>query len=142
MASQLFRRFEREEDHSRHVGPRPAQQYNPDVPVALLNSTDRFDDPVRAALVFVWRRNRDWGGILYRDDLNVFGPLYRACHAWDTKIGSKLADALVKSFSAEACEDARLARTINGWRKRRRRTWLRYDWRRDRSSVIAYREGG
>jgi ATP-binding cassette, subfamily B, bacterial len=59
-------------------------------------------------------------------------PAARASNAWDTKVGGTLADALtcnavVKSFGAEAREDARLARVINRWRVRVRRTWLRYN---------------
>src|SRR5215469_1764477 len=59
-------------------------------------------------------------------------PAARVSHAWDTKIGGTLADALtcnavVKSFGAEAREDERLAYILSGWRKRVRRTWLRYN---------------
>jgi len=57
-------------------------------------------------------------------------PAARVSNAWDTKVGGTLADALtcnavVKSFGAEAREDARLARVINRWRVRVRRTWFR-----------------
>ncbi|MET4236614.1 ATP-binding cassette subfamily B protein [Bradyrhizobium sp. LA6.10] len=59
-------------------------------------------------------------------------PAARVSNAWDTKVGGTLADALtcnavVKSFGAEAREDARFARVINRWRVRVRRTWLRYN---------------
>jgi ATP-binding cassette, subfamily B, bacterial len=59
-------------------------------------------------------------------------PVARVSNAWDTKVGGTLADALtcnavVKSFGAEAREDARLARVIARWRVRVRRTWLRYN---------------
>lgn len=59
-------------------------------------------------------------------------PAARISNAWDTKVGGTLADALtcnavVKSFGAEAREDARLARVINRWRVRVRRTWFRYN---------------
>jgi ATP-binding cassette, subfamily B, bacterial len=59
-------------------------------------------------------------------------PAARISNAWDTKVGGTLADALtcnavVKSFGAEAREDARLARVISRWRARVRRTWLRYN---------------
>ena len=59
-------------------------------------------------------------------------PAARISNAWDTKVGGTLADALtcnavVKSFGAEAREDARLARVISRWRVRVRRTWLRYN---------------
>ena len=60
-------------------------------------------------------------------------PAARVSNAWDTRVGGTLADALtcnavVKSFGAEAREDARLARVIDRWRKRVRRTWLRYNY--------------
>jgi ATP-binding cassette, subfamily B, bacterial len=60
-------------------------------------------------------------------------PAARVSNAWDTKVGGTLADAMtcnavVKSFGAEAREDARLARVISRWRTRVRRTWLRYNY--------------
>jgi ATP-binding cassette, subfamily B, bacterial len=60
-------------------------------------------------------------------------PAARVSNAWDTKVGGTLADAMtcnavVKSFGAEAREDERLARVVAGWRKRTRRTWLRYTY--------------
>lgn len=60
-------------------------------------------------------------------------PAARISNAWDTKIGGTLADALtcnaaVKSFGAEAREDARLARVVSRWRTRVRRTWFRYNY--------------
>src|SRR6478672_2191496 len=60
-------------------------------------------------------------------------PAARVSNAWDTKVGGTLADALtcnavVKSFGAEAREDTRLARVVNRWRVRVRRTWLRYNY--------------
>jgi ATP-binding cassette subfamily B protein len=59
-------------------------------------------------------------------------PAARVSNALDTKVGGTLADALtcnavVKSFGAEAREDARLARVVSRWRGRVRRTWLRYN---------------
>src|ERR1700756_2088136 len=59
-------------------------------------------------------------------------PAARVSNAWDTQVGGTLADALtcnavVKSFGAEAREDARLARVIGRWRKRVNRSWLRYN---------------
>ncbi|KRQ09989.1 ABC transporter ATP-binding protein [Bradyrhizobium manausense] len=65
--------------------------------------------------------------------VRFIAPAARVSNAWDTKVGGTLADALtcnavVKSFGAEAREDARLARTINRWRKRLLRTWLRYNY--------------
>jgi ATP-binding cassette, subfamily B, bacterial len=58
-------------------------------------------------------------------------PAARLSNAWDTKVGGVLADALtcnavVKSFGAEEREDARLARVVGKWRKRVRRTWMRF----------------
>jgi ATP-binding cassette subfamily B protein len=60
-------------------------------------------------------------------------PAARISNAWDTKVGGTLADALtcnavVKSFGAEAREDARLARVVSRWRRRVKRTWLRYTY--------------
>src|SRR4051812_20999981 len=59
-------------------------------------------------------------------------PAARVSNAWDTRVGGTLADALtcnavVKSFGSEAREDARLARVIGRWRRRVRRTWMRYN---------------
>lgn len=59
-------------------------------------------------------------------------PAARVSNAWDTRVGGTLADALtcnavVKSFGAEAREDARLARVVGRWRTRVNRTWLRYN---------------
>lgn len=78
-----------------------------------------------------------FGAILYVGMMVVFSTRYiapaaRISNAWDTKVGGTLADALtcnavVKSFGAEAREDARLARVVNRWRVRVRRTWLRYN---------------
>src|SRR5258706_4382392 len=64
---------------------------------------------------------------------HFIAPAARISNAWDTKVGGTLADAMtcnavVKSFGAEAREDARLARVINRWRARVRRTWLRYTY--------------
>ena len=62
--------------------------------------------------------------------MNYIAPAARVSNAWDTKVGGTLADALtcnavVKSFGAEAREDARLAGVIVRWRTRVRRTWYR-----------------
>jgi ATP-binding cassette subfamily B protein len=64
--------------------------------------------------------------------IRYIAPAARVSNAWDTKVGGTLADALtcnavVKSFGAEAREDARLMRVIGRWRKRVKRTWLRYN---------------
>jgi ATP-binding cassette subfamily B protein len=37
-------------------------------------------------------------------------------------------NAVVKSFGAESREDARLARVISRWRRRVRRSWMRYTY--------------
>ena len=63
----------------------------------------------------------------------LIAPAARVSNAWDTRVGGTLADALtcnavVKSFGAEQREDARLTRVIDRWRKRVRRTWLRYNY--------------
>jgi ATP-binding cassette subfamily B protein len=60
-------------------------------------------------------------------------PAARVSNAWDTKVGGTLADALtcnavVKSFGAEAREDARLMRVIDRWQSRVNRTWHRYNY--------------
>jgi ATP-binding cassette subfamily B protein len=60
-------------------------------------------------------------------------PAARVSNAWDTKLGGTLADALtcnpvVKSFGAEAREDARFVRVVSRWRRRINRTWLRYNY--------------
>src|SRR3954454_146363 len=65
--------------------------------------------------------------------MNYIAPAARVSNAWDTKVGGTLADALtcnavVKSFGAEAREDARLDGVIGRWRMRVRRTWLRYNY--------------
>jgi ATP-binding cassette subfamily B protein len=78
------------------------------------------------------------GALIYVSMTVVFSTRYiapaaRISNAWDTRVGGTLADALtcnavVKSFSAEAREDARLARVVRRWRGRVRRTWLRYNY--------------
>jgi ATP-binding cassette subfamily B protein len=78
------------------------------------------------------------GAAIYIPMIVVFSTRYiapaaRVSNAWDTKVGGTLADAMtcnavVKSFGAEAREDARLARVISRWRRRVRRTWLRYNY--------------
>jgi ATP-binding cassette, subfamily B, bacterial len=60
-------------------------------------------------------------------------PAARVSNAWDTRVGGTLADAMtcnavVKSFGAEAREDDRLARVVSRWRRRVRRSWLRYTY--------------
>jgi ATP-binding cassette subfamily B protein len=78
------------------------------------------------------------GALLYVSMTIVFSTRYIApaasvSNAWDTRVGGTLADALtcnavVKSFGAEAREDARLASVVGRWRGRVRRTWLRYTY--------------
>src|ERR1700736_2909104 len=64
--------------------------------------------------------------------VRYIAPAARVSNAWDTKVGGTLADAMtcnavVKSFGAEAREDARLAGVVGRWRARVQRTWLRYN---------------
>jgi ATP-binding cassette subfamily B protein len=78
------------------------------------------------------------GALIYVSMTVVFSTRYiapaaRVSNALDTKVGGTLADALtcnavVKSFGAEAREDARFARVVSRWRGRVRRTWLRYNY--------------
>src|SRR5258708_9724273 len=60
-------------------------------------------------------------------------PAARVSNAWDTKVGGTLADAMtcnavVKSFGAEARQDARLAHVISRGSARVRRTCMRYTY--------------
>ncbi|MGY3610253.1 MULTISPECIES: ABC transporter ATP-binding protein [unclassified Bradyrhizobium] len=62
--------------------------------------------------------------------IGYIAPAARVSNAWDTKVGGTLADALtcnsvVKSFGAEAREDARLGSVVRRWRARVQRAWLR-----------------
>ena len=78
------------------------------------------------------------GGTIYVAMTVAFSTLYiapaaRVSNAWDTKVGGTLADALtcnavVKSFGAELREEARLGRVVSRWRRRVKRTWLRYNY--------------
>jgi ATP-binding cassette subfamily B protein len=78
------------------------------------------------------------GALIYVSATVIFSTRYiapaaRASNDWDTKVGGTLADALtcnavVKSFGAEAREDARFARVVSRWRRRAKRTWLRYTY--------------
>ncbi|MET0293365.1 MAG: ABC transporter ATP-binding protein [Steroidobacteraceae bacterium] len=63
----------------------------------------------------------------------VIAPASRLSNAQDTRIGGTLSDSLgsnavVKSFGAEAREDARLERVVDKWSRRTRRTWMRHTW--------------
>ena len=63
----------------------------------------------------------------------VLAPAARLSNQWDTRIGGMLADAIgtnavVKAFAAEPREDRRLAALLDKWRRRTRRTWLRFTW--------------
>ncbi len=60
---------------------------------------------------------------------HVIAPASRLSNALDTRMGGVLSDALganavVKSFGAEAREDARLGRVVEKWARRTRRTWM------------------
>ncbi len=57
-------------------------------------------------------------------------PAATLSNAWDTKLSGALADAItcnatVKSFGAEAREEARLGLVLGKWRRRTNRTWMR-----------------
>jgi ATP-binding cassette, subfamily B, bacterial len=63
----------------------------------------------------------------------VIAPASRLSNALDTRMGGVLSDALganavVKSFGAEAREDARLGSVVEKWRGRTRRTWMAHTW--------------
>ena len=63
----------------------------------------------------------------------VIAPASRLSNALDTRMGGTLSDSLgansvVKSFGAEAREDARLAAVVGKWSRRTRRTWMRHTW--------------
>ena len=60
--------------------------------------------------------------------LNYVSPAARLSNAQDTLVGGAMADAVtcnavVKSFGAEAREDARLGRVLNKWSRRTYRHW-------------------
>ncbi len=57
-------------------------------------------------------------------------PASQLSNSWDTRVGGALADAIscnavVKSFGAEAREDAVLRRVLEKWSGRTSRTWIR-----------------
>lgn len=63
----------------------------------------------------------------------IVAPASRLSNAQDTRMGGVLADALsgnavVKSFGAEAREDARLGRVVDKWSRRTHRTWMLHTW--------------
>ncbi|MGC2398470.1 MAG: ABC transporter ATP-binding protein [Acidobacteriaceae bacterium] len=65
--------------------------------------------------------------------LNFVSPAARLSNAQDTRIGGALADAVtcnavVKSFAAEAREDARLGRMMGKWSRRTYRHWTNGTW--------------
>src|ERR1700729_2440773 len=78
------------------------------------------------------------GALIYVSMTVVFttryiAPAARVSNAWDTKVGGTLADAIscnavVKSFGAEAREDARLARVVGRWRGRGGRNRVRLNY--------------
>ena len=62
--------------------------------------------------------------------LNYVAPAARLSNAQDTRTGAAMADAItcnmvVKSFGAEKREDYRLAKILDKWNHRTRRTWRR-----------------
>ena len=57
-------------------------------------------------------------------------PAAQLSNRWDTRVGGAIADAItcnavVKSFGAEAREDALLVKVLGKWAKRTSRTWVR-----------------
>jgi ATP-binding cassette, subfamily B, bacterial len=61
--------------------------------------------------------------------LNYVSPAARLSNAQDTLVGGAMADAItcnavVKSFGAEAREDARLGRVLGKWQRRTLRHWM------------------
>jgi ATP-binding cassette subfamily B protein len=65
--------------------------------------------------------------------LNFVSPAARLSNAQDTLVGGALADsitcnAVVKSFGAEAREDARLGRVLGKWSRRTYRHWTNGTW--------------
>ncbi len=65
--------------------------------------------------------------------LNFVSPAARLSNAQDTLVGGSLADsvtcnAVVKSFGAEAREDARLGRVLSKWSRRTYRHWINGTW--------------
>lgn len=69
-------------------------------------------------------------GVTVGLSLGFVAPAARLANAWDTQMGGALADAVscnpvVKAFGAETREEARLARVVDKWRHRTRRTWMR-----------------
>ena len=65
--------------------------------------------------------------------LNFVSPAARLSNAQDTRLGGALADAVtcnavVKSFGAEAREDARLGRVFHKWSRRTYRHWRNGTW--------------
>src|SRR6202020_813365 len=73
--------------------------------------------------------------------LNFVSPAARLSNAQDTLVGGSLADAVtcnavVKSFGAEAREDARLARVLNKWSRRTYRHWTNGTWRGTTQMIV------
>jgi ATP-binding cassette, subfamily B, bacterial len=65
--------------------------------------------------------------------LNFVSPAARLSNAQDTRVGGSMADAVtcnavVKSFGAEAREDARLGRVLSKWSRRTYRHWTNGTW--------------
>ena len=62
--------------------------------------------------------------------LRYVSPAARLSNRWDSRVSGTLSDAIgcnpvVKAFGAEAREDAVLARVLERWAHRTRRTWVR-----------------
>jgi ATP-binding cassette subfamily B protein len=70
-------------------------------------------------------------GLTVALSLGWVAPASRLSNSWDTRLGGALSDAIganavVKTFGAEAREDTRLDMMIAKWRGRATRTWTRH----------------
>jgi ATP-binding cassette subfamily B protein len=70
-------------------------------------------------------------GLTVALSLGWVAPASRLSNSWDTRLGGALSDAIganavVKTFGAEAREDTRLDMMIAKWRGRTTRTWTRH----------------
>ena len=73
--------------------------------------------------------------------LRYVTPAATLSNTWDSRLGGALADAVsanavVKSFGAEAREDQRLTRIVDRWRTRARVWWLRANWAGTLQNVV------
>ena len=87
LARQQLRRFDRAQDHPRHVGARPAQRHHPDGAVALARGAAGVDGPARAALVVAGPRDRRGRRDLHSDGGCAFDALHRAGGAGLQRLG-------------------------------------------------------